>query len=343
MKWNLRTKKPANDEAPTGTRSTLRRRAAVAAGIVALSTAAGAVPAFGIFTPDRTPTYGGSYVLWYGNQYAGAIRNFSGCAQAVEVNAGGNPPLAGKPQVTPCIFDVGLNTSDTFKRALTDALSGRPAITDVAIGVLNGAGTTSVSELRFRGYISDVTLPGLSTASTSDPRFITVELRNASRISTVAPGRAVPAKGTSVDPVEAAKPFIRLDDGESLDGAAAAVRPLAFVREDGGGDVDMETATHTPGALAMPQPELGVQDPNAIANFGKWIDNLMEMRLGTYGCVSNCMLTIRYTSVSGAYTLELASSVLPHYFDRFSRTDGRRVLGVAHAQVKVTWATQAVR
>ncbi len=160
MKWNLRSNRRANDEGSTRTRSKLRKRGVVTAGIVALGAAAGAVPALGLLTPDPAQPYGGNYVLWYANQYAGGIRNFSGCARSMDVNQGIQAgPLVGKVRVTPCIVDVGLDTSDSFRKALTDALSGPPAVTDVAVGLLDGTGRASASELRFRGYVSDVTLP----------------------------------------------------------------------------------------------------------------------------------------------------------------------------------------
>ncbi len=81
-------------------------------------------------------------------------------------------------------------------------------------------------------------------------------------VSTVAPGRALPKSAGAMDPVEGAKPFIRVEGTQPV--SVAGVRPLAFEREDRVVvDTQSESTAIGPGTLSEPPPELRVARPAA--------------------------------------------------------------------------------
>ncbi len=318
-----------------------RRRTAVGA-LVALSVLAGAVPAFGAFTADPVPrAYAGRYVLYYNDGFAGPVRNVSGCTTditLVETRDVSGPPHVspGPPKLAPCVIDVGLNMSEEFRSAVVASLNTGPTVGNWAIGRLNGQGSAVASELRFSGYVSDVTLPTLHRQSASDPSWIRVELVSSdATVRTVTnPERTVGS--LEEEPIESAQPII----GLNVDGAGrnvVAADPLEVIRDeeepkatDGSGRTLVSPAR----ALKLSQPRLRTAEaPPAVNALTTWF------QATTTGKRDTRSLSLGYRSISGAHRLDLDMLVFPTHFDPFPRTDNRRLLAVAgDPVVTVTWS-----
>lgn len=333
-------------------RPKLFRRRGLGAAVGVAVALAGAVPALATFTNDPVPsTYAGSWVLFYNDALAGPVRNVSGCTTDNEygVDTNGNVFfLATKP--VPCVIETGLTMSPAFRTALVSALKTTPTVGNFAIGRLSSDGSRVTSEVRLRGYISDVVLPRLRfSAATPDPSWMRVELVSSNGTLTKVnnPTRTLNQMVDDAINTTAAR-LIKIQLPAAFSGTfgdpiahyPSAADPVLLARED----VYTPSSTQPPGTYAPGRLTFALEgirvadgrDANAAA-FENWMTGLGGRR--TNG--EPAPLLLRYPSSSRRGYLELSLSVRPAHFDPYPRTDNLHLLKVvgAPSPLGVSWTS----
>ena len=305
--------------------------------ILALALAGGGSYAVAELTAGPPPpNYEGTYGLFVSGSYAGPIHAFKGCTTDLETRL--SPEVGPDGEVedrqiprrqvpVACEIEVGLGMSLRFREEMNRAFRGEDArALDLAIGRARADGIVT-SELRFKGYMSDVTLPALRGGPTSEPSWLRLEL--VSETGTVTkvpdPGTRLVA-GVADEPIDASKPRLALT---GVDAFGLELDPLSLERPDiPFGDPAEGAINYRPGEwrLASPQPlrvrESAPKTVNAVAG---WFDQ----QLASGGARRPKTLTVGYQDVAARRLLTLSLTGIPTHFDPYERTDGKRVLRLA--------------
>lgn len=302
---------------------------------LALALAGGGSYAVAELTAEPPPTnYEGTYGLFLSGSLAGPIHAFKGCTTDLETNLSDEETPEGEVErqiprrqvPVACEIEVGLGMSLGFRTVVSRALRGESEVLDFAIGRARADGTIA-SELRFRGYVSDVTLPTLRAGPDLEASWMRVEL-----VSETGTVRKVLNPGTRVtgvhEPIDASKPKFELTGVDPL--GLQQLDPLSLTRADipvrnpATGDIIYSSPPGKP-RVASPQllrvRESAPKTVNAVAGW-------FEQQLVTDAPISRT-LTVGYQDANARRSLTLSLTGIPTHFDPYERTDGRRVLRLA--------------
>ena len=273
--------------------------------------------------PETPPkNYRGEHRLFMNNQYVGALHSFSGCSTEVRDRRTSTGPQPQRTE-TECVLEIGAAVTAEFRERLMGMATGRDSaglFQDFTIGpaVETAKGLMVTRELRFRGAITQFTLPGTQPSATSAPGWLEVRLSPdpASRVQRwTTAGKIVPA------PVDV--PFETSSARVSLGGTtlpSSGVDPITVSRAIQGSGIEAEsTRTRVDGDAVVRMP-----DDGKIANeVATWFNDRAAKGIST-----DRMLRVVYPGRSGG-SVDLSFLTRPVSFDPYARTDGFRRLRLA--------------
>ncbi len=317
----MRSTNSDSRRAPDGRRQR-RLRTPIAVCITTALVCGGGLAGAAGLEPETPPkNYRGEHRLFMNNLYVGALHSFSGCSTEVRDRRTSTGP---QPQRTEpeCVLEIGTAVTAEFRERLVAMATGRDSavLQDFTIGpaVETAKGFMVNRELRFRGAISQFTLPSTQPSATSAPGWLEVRLRPdpTSRVQRwTTAGRIVPP---AVDvPFETSSARVSLG-GTSL--PSSGVDPITVSRAIAESGPDIEaTRPRIDGDAIVRMP-----DDGKIANeVATWFNDRAAKGIST-----DRMLRVLYPGRSGG-SIDLSFLTRPVSFDPYARTDGFRRLRLA--------------